>query len=421
VDKHPERPEYSASKYSNRDGVNSAFAAFFFQFPSLLRYMREMEDKEKRSNVQSLFAVNGIPSENQIRNIADEISPSSISPVFDSTLHVAQHSGVIDEYRVLDGGVLLAIDGLWYFHSQNIHCVRCLTKKVKGKHGEEVTQYYHAALAGALVKPGSNKVLPVAPEIISNKDGAEKQDCELKAGKRWLEAHAEEYTWLKPTLLGDDLYSNRPICEKITEMGWNFIFTCKEESHEWLTETVQNSELHEIRDRKWDPRKKKHIIYTWKYLNDVPIRYDERKPYMVNYLSYEIRPEGAKKPSYFNSWATSKVINKKNVAYIAECGRARWKIENEHNNVLKNRGYNLEHNFGHGKEHAADIFFILNLLALQFHTILEYCDIEYQITYSTFPARVAFFEALRVLIRRRYFESWSVFLRYVRGKDEEPW
>jgi len=83
--------------------------------------------------------------------------------------------------------------------------------------------------------------------------------------------------------------------------------------------------------------------------------------------------------------------------------------------VLKNRGYNLEHNFGHGNRHAADVFFLLNLLALP---ILEYCDLEYQLTYSVFPARVAFFEALRVLIRRRYFSRWDEFLRYVRGKDE---
>jgi hypothetical protein len=420
VDKLPERPEHSASKYSNRDAVNSAFSAFFFQFPSLLRYMQEMEEQEKRSNVQSMFDVKGIPSDNQIRNIADEIAPSSLSPVFNETLKIAQHSSVISEYRVLDGGVLLALDGLWYFSSKNIHCSRCLTKAVKDKNGEKSTVYYHASVAGAIVKPGGNKVLPVAPEIISNKDGEQKQDCELKAGTRWLEAHEDEYSCLKPTLLGDDLYSNRPFCEKITGMGWSFIFTCKEESHKWLYETVTNSYLHEIRDVKLDARKKKHVVYTWRYLNGVPIRYDERDPFLVNYFSFEMRTEGAAKPSFFNSWITNKTINDMNVAYLAECGRARWKIENEHNNVLKNRGYNLEHNFGHGSTHAADVFFLLNLLAFQFHKILEYCDLEYQLTYSTFSVRIAFFEALRVLIRRRYFSCWTVFLQYVRGKDDAP-
>ena len=67
----------------------------------------------------------------------------------------------------------------------------CLTKVVKDKHGEEHTEYYHAAVAGAIVKPGSTKILPVAPEIIRNTDGKEKQDCELVAGKRWLDAHSE--------------------------------------------------------------------------------------------------------------------------------------------------------------------------------------------------------------------------------------
>jgi hypothetical protein len=420
ADKLPARPEYSASKYTNRDAVNSAFGAFFFQFPSLLRYMREMQEQEKRDNVQSLFDVKGIPSDNQIRNIVDGIAPEAISSVFNETLKEAQGSGIIKEYRVIDEGVLLALDGVWYFSSENIHCAHCLSKKTKDKEGEERTSYYHAAVAGAVVKPGCNKVLPVAAEIIRNTDGEKKQDCELVAGKRWLEAHGAEYAWLKPTLLGDDLYSNRPFCEKIVEQGWSFIFTCKEETHKWLTETITNSYLQEVREEKWDARKKKRVVYTWKYLNEVPIRYDERDPFMVNYFSLEIRVEGAKKPSYFNSWITNKVITDMNVAYLAECGRARWKIENEHNNVLKNRGYNLEHNFGHGGEHAADIFFLLNLLALQFHTILEYCDMEYQLTYSTFSARVAFFEALRVLIRRRYFSSWSGFMHYVRGKDTVP-
>ena len=98
VDKLPLRAEYPASKYSNRDAVNSAFGAFFFQFPSLLRYMREMEDQEKRSNVQSLFEVKGIPSDNQIRNIVDQIAPSELNPVFNETLKAARLGGVINDY-----------------------------------------------------------------------------------------------------------------------------------------------------------------------------------------------------------------------------------------------------------------------------------------------------------------------------------
>jgi hypothetical protein len=321
IDRLPARPEYPDSTYTNRDAVNSAFGAFFFQFPSFLRYMREMQEEEKRDNVRSLFDVKGIPSDNQIRNIVDEIPTEAITPVFNETLRVAEGSGVVSEYLVLDNGVLLALDGLWYFSSEKISCPHCLTKKTKDSGGEEHTEYYHAAVVGAVVKPRSNKVLPVAPEIIRNTDGAKKQDCELAAGKRWLLAHGAEYAWLRPTLLGDDLYANRPFCEAVTGEGLSFIFTCKEESHPWLAETVRNSYMHEVREEKWDPRLKKRVEHTWKYLNGVPIRYDEREPYLVNYFSYEIRPEGAKKPSYYNSWVTNKTITDMNVACLAECAR----------------------------------------------------------------------------------------------------
>jgi len=348
VDRLPERPEHSASRYTNRDAVNGAFGAFFLQFPSLLRYMREMRDKEKRDNAQSLFDVKGIPSDNQIRNIVDVIDPSAIDRVFNDTLTATRQSGLMDEYRVLDKGVLLALDGLWYFSSEKIGCPHCLTRRTKDGKGNERATHYHAALAGAIVKPGGARVLPVAPETIRNADGEKKQGCELEAGKRWLEAHAVEYAWLKPTLLGDDLYSNRPFCELVAGKGWGFIFTCKDESHKWLAQTVANSKLGEVREVKWDARRKKRVVRTWRYVNEVPIRYDEREPFMVNHLSLDIRVEGAKKRPTSNSWVTDKAITDANVAHLAECGRARWKIENEHHNVLKNRGYNLEHNFGHG-------------------------------------------------------------------------
>ena len=79
-----------------------------------------------------------------------------------------------------------------------------------------------------------------------------------------------------------------------------------------------------------------------------------------------------------NSWVTNLEVNEKNVREMAECGRARWKIENEHNNVLKHHGYHLEHNFGHGHECACEIYVLLNLLAFQMHGILLLLDEGYQ-------------------------------------------
>ena len=74
------------------------------------------------------------------------------------------------------------------------------------------------------------------------------------------------------------------------------------------------------------------------------------------------------KRTYYNSFVTDLPVTADTVAELAACGRARWKIENETFNVLKTNGYNLEHNFGHGKQTLASIFLTLNLLAFAFHT-----------------------------------------------------
>jgi hypothetical protein len=81
------------------------------------------------------------------------------------------------------------------------------------------------------------------------------------------------------------------------------------------------------------------------------LRGDE-KAMTVNWLMIEIG-DGDGKVTYRNSFITDLDVGRENVAELAAAGRARWKIENESFNVLKTKGYNLEHNFGHGKQHLA--------------------------------------------------------------------
>jgi hypothetical protein len=396
-------------KYRLLDGIKSAFAVFFFQHPSLLDFQRAMKERKKRNNVETLFGVTEIPSDNQIRTLLDGIEPGTLGEVFGQTLRTADEAGVIQPYRVLDGGVLLALDGLWYYSSQEVHCEHCLHQT----HGDEKT-YYHSAVAGAIVRPGNNSVLPVMAEPITNRDGKEKQDCEHEAGKRWLLAHGREYQWLKPTLLGDDLYSDQPFCLLVLEQKMSFLFTCKPDSHPWLSETVEHSFPEERVVRKWTGRY--HQISTYRWINGVPLR-DSGDALMVNYLYVQIRNEETGKVGYTNSWVTDKKITGDTVELLASCGRARWKIENEHNNVLKNRGYNLEHNFGHGKRHAAEIFLLLNLLAFQFHTILEMCDGDYQKARASVGRRDSYFHHMQAALRYALHASWRDFLIFVRGDD----
>jgi hypothetical protein len=332
------RPGHN-ERYETGDFVKSAFGVFFFQHQSMLDYQRRMQEKHGRNNLETVFGVTALPSDTWIRAQADRIEPGKFTPLFDESLKIAEDAGLLEGYRIRDGGVLIALDGVWYHGSEKIHCPRCLHSTKDG-----VTTYYHSALAGTIVKPGERSVLPVMAEMIRNGDGEKKQDCELTAAKRWLGSHGQEYGWLKPTLLGDDLYSHEPFCRQALEAGYSFIFTCKNTTHSWLHETVENSEKGEWTHREWNGRY--HLVYTCRWVNGVPIRYEEREEEVlqVNYLEMSIWNEEKGKRTYYNSWITDKTIDEGNAKHPADCGRARWKIENEHNNVLKNHGYNLEHN-----------------------------------------------------------------------------
>lgn len=74
---------------------------------------------------------------------------------------------------------------------------------------------------------------------------------------------------------------------------------------------------------------------------------------------------------------------------------------------IKNHGYHLEHNFGHGNNNLSEAFFLLNLLAFFFHQIFELTDLLYQSARAEFSARVEFWNAIRSVFRFFFFESWE--------------
>ena len=119
------------------------------------------------------------------------------------------------------------------------------------------------------------------------------------------------------------------------------------------------------------------------------------------------------KRTYYNSFVTDLPITPENVAALAAAGRARWKIENETFNVLKCNGYNLEHNFGHGKKTLASVFVVLNLLAFAFHTVANLCVLAWRTALAARGARYRFFEHLRTITAYIVFDDWPHLLRSI--------
>ena len=105
---------------------------------------------------------------------------------------------------------------------------------------------------------------------------------------------------------------------------------------------------------------------------------------------------------------------------VAQAGRGRWKIENENNNVLKTKGYHLEHNFGHGTQYLAAFLLSLNLLAFLFHTVLEWSDEQYAVLRRGLARRQTFFHDIQALMRYMVFDSWEHLMAFMsRGLELE--
>jgi hypothetical protein len=119
-------------------------------------------------------------------------------------------------------------------------------------------------------------------------------------------------------------------------------------------------------------RRIQRATHALRWLNAVPIR-DGEGALMVNWLELTIR-NAKGEITYRNSFVNDLPIDPSRVEGMADAGRARWKIENETFNVLKTKGYNLEHNFGHGKSHPSSILASLNLLAFAIHAAAELAD-----------------------------------------------
>src|SRR3954467_13419763 len=356
----PDRRTGANARYTMADIGLSAFSVFFLQSPSFLAYQRQLAEGHGRSNCQTLFGIEQIPTDSHIRALLDPVPPEHFFGLFgDIVAHLESTRGLA-AFQRLGEHVLIALDGTQYHRSAKVHCPYCSTRTRPGQPAE----YFHTLLCATLVAPGHSKVVPLEPEFVVPQDGHDKQDCESRAARRWLAAHGTRYARFRPVYLGDDLFSRQPVCQAVLDTDGHFLFVCKPDSHKAIEEFRSGIRLDERIDRvrsgnKW-------VTHRYQWMTGVPLRGDE-KAISVNWLMIEIS-DASGKVTYRNSFITDLDVTRDNVAEFAAGGRARWKIENESFNVLKTKGYNLEHNFGHGKRHFATVLAILNLLAFACHT-----------------------------------------------------
>jgi hypothetical protein len=396
--------------FSLHDCLMSALAMMFFQDPSILSFQRRMQDHMQSNNLKTMFGVQSIPSDDVLRKAIDPVATKDILPCFSVLFHRLQRGKQLAPFQLDSGHYLVALDGSQYFSSEKINCPSCLTYK----RSKKKMRYSHQILQAVMLAPAMRQVIPLAPEPIIRADGDTKNDCERSAGKRLIGKIRTTHPKLKIMVTADGLYSNQPFIDTLKANDMSFVLVAKPTDHkilfQWVEEldglgSVEHMEL-------VDPKGRRHH-YRW--VNQVPLNGTPDAD-QVNFFEYWLIV--GQKATYHNSWVTDQTVSKKNVVELVKAARARWKIENETFNTLKNQGYHLEHNFGHGQQNLSNNFFVLNVLAFFIHQILELCDKGYQHCRSKFSSRKEYWNILRGVIKIMLFRNFEHLIRNVADPPE---
>lgn len=384
-----------AKKISLADCLMSALAMFSLKSPSLLAFDEMRSEELVAHNLKHLYGIDNTPCDTYMREVLDEVDPNAVRKSFLSIFHEVQRGKLLEQYG-FQGGYLCLLDGTELFNSEKIHCKNCCIKE----HKDGRVTYHHQILGAVIAHPERPQVIPLCPEPILKQDGIIKNDCERNAFHRFLIDLKREHPRLKLTICSDALSATAPHINELKDFGYRFIIVVKPVGNRSLYEFVKGI----TREIKMTVEKNKYIF---RYANNVPLNETKNTP-NVNFMECEweeIKGNQLKKGRC--GWATNHEITDKNVYELMRGGRARWKIENETFNTLKNQGYQFEHNFGHGKKNLHTVFAFLMMLAFLIDQIQEATCGLFQTAMGCKKTRRAFWEQMRGLFHHYHIKTWK--------------
>lgn len=394
------------------DAVMSALAVFSLKFPSLLQFDKHRESEPAlRHNLKTLYGVELAPCDTQMREILDPLDPARLRPAFRQLHSNLQRANALRPFSYLDGRYLLSIDGTGQYASDKVSCPHCCVKHA----GTDKEQYYHQLLGAVMVHPEQKIVLPLDVEPITRGDGDNKNDCERNAAKRLLQHVADHYPQRRFIVIEDALAANGPHILELKRHGMRFVIGAKPDGNKALFKAVQQC-LSAHMCTEWEIENEDGTVFGYRYVNRVPLN-DSHPDLLVNYLEYWEMDAGGKERIW--SWVTDIEITQENAEQLMKAGRARWKIENETFNTLKNQGYHFEHNYGHGKHYLCSTFAFLMMLAFLIDQIQELGCRLFQQARSRLHSRRALWERMRQLFCLFEIENWQAMLHAL-ANERQP-
>jgi len=377
------------------DALMSAFALFSLKSPSLLAFDQERTE----GNLHRVYGIERVPCDTAMREILDPVEPEALRPLFKHVFRALQRGKALEECVFVEGHYLLALDGTGYFASQQIHCASCL----ETHHRNGTITYRHQMLGAALIHPDQRAVIPLMPEPIITQDGTDKNDCERNAAKRLITKLRRDHPHLQLIVTEDSLSSNAPHIQTLHDHQMHYILGVKEGDHAYLFEHVAAAEqagrvTYYDRDAP-----ETGLRHRFRFVSDVPLN-ASNVDLRVNFLECWEWDQAKDQGQHF-SWVTDLQVNKGTVYQLMRGGRARWRIENETFNTLKNQGYHFEHNFGHGYQHLSVVFAILMMLAFLVDQVQQLCCPLFQAVWAQLGSKRRLWEKMRALFYAYALES----------------
>lgn len=401
------------------DFLMSSYAIYSLKYPSLLRFDRHSKE-DIGHNIRALFDINDLPSDTHLRDIMDEINPKHLRKIFTSLFAEVQKTKILTNYELTKiNGVphyAISVDGTSYFSSNKVSCDQCIRYNDKEGATKDL-RFGHSVLAASLVHPDQREVFSFYPEPIVIQDGVNKNDCEINAFKRYIADFRREHPKLASIFILDALYANTPVLELLKTYKISYIITVKENMDLLMSQIKQERQegklgsLVEVEYHGEKVVKKLETVYT--FSNQLRLFQMNTAP-KVNFIECQETLtwtdkkgiEHREKKTY--SWITDIWVDKDNVKTLAKGGRARWKIENETFNTLKNQGYYLEHNYGHGDKNLSVNMVTMMFTAFLVDQIQQACCQTFKKAFSAMGERPSYFwEKVLSIFKMCFIDSWE--------------
>jgi hypothetical protein len=267
-------------------------------------------------------------------------------------------------------------------------------------------------LGAALVHPDCREVIPLCPEPIIKQDGDAKNDCERNASRRFYQHFRQEHPHLPVIEIADALSANAPHLKDLHDCHVRFIIGVKPGIHGFLFEQMQTA-FEAGQARVLTLQEADGVLHHYRWLEGASLN-ENNADISVTMVDYwEIHPNGTIR--HF-SWITDLPVDQDTVPQIARGGRARWHIENETFNTLKNQGYHFDHNFGHGSKNLSVVFAFLMMLAFLVDQTQQRCCPLFQAAWGKTKTKRQLWEDIRHLFHVFLFNSLRELLEtMVRG------